>query len=120
MNNKISEEEQNEKIITLCGELEDIGEKALSKKLFEKIAKKIQVVEYDNWMDTQICASFPDFSPLCFIHCCSPAKRCVFRRAALRYLGLTEKDYRDWKEKMVENVGDLLKKGDSDGKSKSD
>lgn len=111
MSEELTEEELNEKIITICGELEEIGEKALSKKLFNKITKKIQVVDYEeDFINTQICATFPQFDPKCYLMCCTPSKYCPFRYATLRHLHLTEKDYREWKKGLAKSVDDLLKK----------
>ena len=110
MSEELSEEELMEKKLQICTDLEEIGEKALSKKLFDKIAKEIEVVEFDNWEDTQICATFPKIDIRCFVFGCSPIKFCPFRHAALRYLHLTEKDYREWKKGLGKSVDDLLKR----------
>ena len=106
----LSEEEITEKKLQLCADLEEVGEKALSKKLFDKIAKEIEAVEFDNWEDTQICATFPKFDPRCFVFGCTGAKYCPFRHAALSYLHLTEKDYREWKKGLAKSVDNLLKR----------
>ena len=110
MSEELNEEELMEKRLQICADLEEIGEKALSKKLFGKIAKEIEIVEFNDWENTQICATFPKIDLRCFVFGCSPIKACPFRHMSLRYLGLTEKDYREWKKGLAKSVDDLLKR----------
>ena len=106
----LSEEEEVEKKLQICADLETVGEKALSKKLFAKIAEEIEIVQFDDWENTQICATFPKIDIRCFVFGCSPIKACPFRHMSLRYLGLTERDYREWKKELAKTVDDLLKR----------
>lgn len=96
--------EKIEQILCICGALEEIGEKDMSKQLFEKLSKKIELVKIDNWINEQICGTFPKADIRCLVFCCSPAKNCIFRNAILKKMGLTVKDYVKMKERFGEQI----------------
>lgn len=96
--------EKIEKILSLCGALEDIGEKKMVHQLFEKVSKKIKFIKRDNWIEHQICGDFPKVDTRCLVFCCSPSKLCTFRNTILEKMGLTVDDYIKMKEKFAEQI----------------
>jgi predicted metal-binding transcription factor (methanogenesis marker protein 9) len=105
----LSEEELMEKKLQLCADLEEVGEKALSKKLFDKIAKEITFTQRDDWINEQICSLFPkDIDPRCLIWCCSPRNPCQFRAAVLRKLGLSLEDFIIMKAEFGEQINKII------------
>ena len=107
----MSEEELMEKKLQLCADLEEVGEKALSKKLFDKIAKEINFTQRDDWINEQVCSLFPkDIDPRCLIWCCSPRNPCQFRAAVLRKLGLSLEDFIIMKAEFGEQINKIIEK----------
>jgi len=120
MSEEISEEELTEKIITICGELEDIGEKRLSKKLFEKIEKKLEFVSLSDWENHQICSTFPKIDIRDLVFCCSPSNNCPYRAAVLRKLGLSLGDYTQMKKRFAAGIKLFIWGLDKNGKNESE
>jgi len=92
-----------EKLLSICGDLEEIGEKEMASKLFEKICKKIKFIKKDDWIEHQICGDFPKIDTRCLVFCCSPSKPCIFRNTILKMIGLSIDDYTKIKEKFAIN-----------------
>lgn len=96
--------EKTERLLAICGELEEIGERKTAIEIFRKISNKIKFVKRKDWINHQICADFPTVDIRCFVFCCSPAKNCIFRGAVLKKLGLTIKDYIRMKEGFAKGI----------------
>jgi hypothetical protein len=92
-----------EKLLSICGDLEEAGEKEMAYQLFEKVCKKIKFIKRDDWIERQICGDFPKVDSRCLVFCCSPFKLCVYRNTILEKMGLSVDDYTRMKEKFAIN-----------------
>ena len=99
----MKEEEKVEKLLGICGALEEVEEAEMAHQLFEKITKKIKFVKKDGWLKHQICGDFPKVDTRCLVFCCSPRKPCIFRNTILKKMELSVDDYAKMKEKMAVN-----------------
>lgn len=98
-----------EKLLSICGELEEAGEKEMAYQLFEKICKKIKFIKRDDWVEHQICGDFPKVDIRCMVFCCSPSKPCIFRNTILEKKGLSVDDYTKIKEGFAEQIQKVIK-----------
>lgn len=96
--------EKIERLLAICAELEEIGERKTAIEIFRKISKKIKFVKRKDWINHQICGDFPIVDIRCLVFCCSPAKNCVFRNTVLKKMGLTIKDYVRMKEGFAREI----------------
>jgi hypothetical protein len=115
----ISEEEKEVKILELIQTLSELGENTIANQLFKKIEKKITFVLLPDWMNHQICESFPKVDTRDLVFCCSPSNNCPYRAAVLKKMGLTKADYIEIKKELADTLDEILEVK-LDGKDKSD
>ncbi len=96
--------EKMQKLLAICSELEELGEKETANQIFEKISKRINFIKRGDWTDHQICSDFPNIDIRCLVFCCSPAKPCIFRNTVLQKIGLTVDNYTKMKEKFAGEI----------------
>ena len=84
--------------------LNQIGMEELANKVFEELIKKIEFVDMEDWINKQICGTFPKVDIRCLAFCCSPAKNCPFRNSVLKKLGKTIKDFIEYKNRFGERI----------------
>jgi hypothetical protein len=115
---ELSEEERDIKRMEMVQALSELGENKLANDLFKKLEKKISYVSLPDWVNHQICESFPKVDTRDLVFCCSPSNNCPYRAAVLRKMGLTTADYIDMKRELAEVLEEILE-GKIDGKNKS-
>ena len=93
MSEEISEEEKDVKILEIIQALSELGENKEANRLFKKIEKKITFVSLPDWVQHQICETFPKIDVRDFAFCCSPSNPCPYRAAVLKKIGWTLNDY---------------------------
>jgi DNA modification methylase len=90
----LSKEEKDIKRMEIVQALSELGENDTANQLFKKIAKKITFAEREDWVNEQVCSTFPnDIDIRCIAFCCSPHSPCPYRAAVLKKLGWSMNDY---------------------------
>jgi len=89
----ISEEEKDAKLMEIIEALSELGENAIANELFKKLEDKITFVSMPDWVNHQICETFPKIDARCISFCCSPSNPCPYRAAVLKKIGWTLNDY---------------------------
>ncbi len=85
-------------VIHSLGKMDKVGEKILEsfegRLLWGILEERMELIKHgDDWYDHQICGDFPQVDVRCFAFCCSPGKDCPYRKAALRFVGLSATQY---------------------------
>jgi hypothetical protein len=104
----ISEEEKDIRCMELVQALSELGENTLANDLFKKLEKKITYVSLPDWMNHQICETFPKVDTRDLVFCCSPSNNCPYRAAVLKKMGLTMADYIEIKKELAKALKDIL------------
>jgi len=73
-------------------------------ELMGQLASMIQFARFNDWIDHQICGTFPLVDIRNLVFCCSPKKNCPYRNSVLIALGLTVEDYKGLKLRMGKEV----------------
>ena len=95
------EEDLDVKRMELVQALSELGENHMATQLFGKISKKITFVEMEDWVEHQICSTFPKVDLRDLVFCCSPRNPCPYRASVLRKLKWSLKDYISMKKNFA-------------------
>jgi hypothetical protein len=104
----ISEEEKDIKRMEIVQALSELGENTLANDLFKKLEKKITFVLLPDWMNHQICETFPKCDLRTMVYCCAPTNPCPYRAAVLRKMGLTASDYIEIKKELADTLDEIV------------
>lgn len=74
----------------------------------EKMSKEASFVCKEDWANHQICGDYPIIDVRSFAFCCSAAKACPWRMAALRALGLDDEALTELKIEFGERIQDAM------------
>ena len=95
------EENETDSVFAICSALEDIGERKIAKALFKKrIEDKLELVETEEWVEHAICDSYPLVDARQLVYCCPATKQCPFRNIVLKKVGMSLKQYTEWKKRV--------------------
>ncbi len=105
----LSKEENDMKRMEIVQALSELGENAIANQLFKKIEKKITFILLPDWVNHQICETFPRVDTRNLVFCCSPSNNCPYRAAVLRKMGLTASDYIEIKKELADTLDEIFK-----------
>lgn len=102
------EEDRDTRIMEIVQALSELGENKIANQLFKQIEKKITFIEMEDWVNHQICDTFPRVCTKDLVFCCSPSNPCPYRAAVLKKMGLTVAEYIKIKKDLADSLEAIL------------